>query len=172
MRRGTKSSSSTGNLGCPSSTDSRLPRASATAASASRLKAAAVRRTARARVAEEGFVPALRHKQRVLSTHPRSTRPRATEVNVDPVVADSSEMLSLPIVEVHWVDSTTVALWAAADEVDDVSLECRTVGFLVRDLEDRVVISTSVDSNGHIMDPLIIPKGCITAMYDIEVGGT
>lgn len=91
---------------------------------------------------------------------------------MDPVAVDFHDMLSLPIVEVHWVDSTTVVLWAAADEVDDVSLECMTIGFLARDLEDRVVISTSVDSNGHIMDPLIIPKGCITAMFEIEVGAT
>ena len=67
-----------------------------------------------------------------------------------------------PIVHVTWRDATTQPGWGGPDEHDGKTLEIESVGFLVRDKKDVVMIATCVDyGQGKWADTLAIPRGCV-----------
>lgn len=70
-----------------------------------------------------------------------------------------------PVYEIHWVDSTSCAEWSEVDAMDEHPMDCVSIGFLISETNDRVVISTTYDSNEHAVDPLAIPKVAITGMW-------
>lgn len=76
-------------------------------------------------------------------------------------------MSDYKIVEVFWVDSSSVAAWSDPDEMRDCSLECHSIGFMVDETPDRIVISHSVDPEGSAADPMAIPKCAITDLYEV-----
>ena len=69
-----------------------------------------------------------------------------------------------PIVEVEWVDSTARSSWADREEWTLQRSEIRSVGYLFKDLSDRVVILQSVSGLDLIDHQLSIPRGCIKSM--------
>lgn len=84
----------------------------------------------------------------------------------------SSKKLPYPIVEVAWVDSEHDQGWntlSAVLEEQEKTLECRSVGYLITERADRVVLATSVgmaigDDDEQISAYLTIPKASILWM--------
>lgn len=70
-----------------------------------------------------------------------------------------------PIVEIEWSDIETTVGWRSKEELDKVKTEpmapCISVGYLVADEDDRVVIVQSATSDSH-SERTVIPKSVIT----------
>lgn len=76
--------------------------------------------------------------------------------------------LDLPIVDILWVDSVGASHWEKKYYLDDASMHCRSVGFLVSENEDSIVVSCSLGFCGDCNAPLKIPKVSIVSFYTIE----
>jgi hypothetical protein len=70
------------------------------------------------------------------------------------------------IVEVHWIDSNLKIGWSAPGDLKADKI--KTIGFLVEETEDEVVVSTSTDSNGSFVSPIAIPWECVKEYWKIE----
>lgn len=72
--------------------------------------------------------------------------------------------LVFPIVEVHWVDSAGYARWDDLKEHRDLKIsQCRTVGYLITDQPDRIVVSGNLDDAlGNADHSMAIPRCAIT----------
>lgn len=72
------------------------------------------------------------------------------------------------IIEVVWVDSEAEQDWKPLAEVLEgpKSLECRTVGYLLMETEDRLVLAGSVSIDKQIHGHMTIPKVAIKERKD------
>jgi len=74
----------------------------------------------------------------------------------------------LPIVDILWVDSVSIGHWQETCHLDDASMYCRSVGFLVSEDEDSIAVSCSLGFGGNCNALLKIPKVSIVSFYTIE----
>ncbi len=77
---------------------------------------------------------------------------------------------SYPIVEVHWVDSQVYHGWAVNSAVKDVgvdSLDCVSVGLLLEETADRIVLMLSYSRDAK-HSVLAIPKVAITKIVVVR----
>jgi hypothetical protein len=79
------------------------------------------------------------------------------------------------IARIEWVDSSSFpnGPWITEEEVDRQiaehgALKCLSIGFVVRENADIVVISSSV-AEGMIMEPMAIPKVAITKRESLGI---
>lgn len=72
------------------------------------------------------------------------------------------------IVHIRWIDSGSSSGWCLMP-VPKLELNIETIGFVLEEDEERIVVTTSVSDMGCAMDPLAIPKCCILEMYDVEI---
>lgn len=79
------------------------------------------------------------------------------------------------IVEVNWVDSEHHADWEKISDVIEEqsgSLGCRSVGYLISDTEDRIILATSVsedeETEEQVSAYITIPKICITSQKELR----
>lgn len=84
-------------------------------------------------------------------------------------------MIKFKIVEVFWVDSEHSSDWSKLEDVleeQSGSLECRSVGYLVADKEDRIILATSVsndeDTEESISAYITIPKVSILSQKELR----
>lgn len=77
-------------------------------------------------------------------------------------------------VEVSWVDSEHNSDWSPLEAIleDQGSLECLSLGYLIADKEDRIILATSLTA-AEDYEPLVsayitIPKVCIVWMKDLR----
>ena len=77
-------------------------------------------------------------------------------------------MQSLKPVLIRWTDSEASAGWKRIDDIpDDIKAsEIDSIGYLIKENNESIVISTSVSDNGSVMDPLTIPKCAILKRSD------
>ena len=75
-------------------------------------------------------------------------------------------MDSPKVVEVRWLDSGAIGMWSAKERYNSLrSLECLTVGYLFKDLKDRLIIHQSYElDEGDVMHTLQIPKVAVISM--------
>lgn len=81
------------------------------------------------------------------------------------------------IVEVVWLDSEHHADWEGLSKVleeqESVSLGCRSVGYLIADKEDRVILSTSYTSEeseeAQVSYYITIPKIAVLDIKELRV---
>lgn len=71
------------------------------------------------------------------------------------------------IAEVHWVDANQRFGWTST--VPSAS-PVKTIGFVMENNEDEIVISSSVDGENS-MSPVAIPYECITGVWNITFKG-
>lgn len=70
-----------------------------------------------------------------------------------------------PVVHVRWIDSTSEYEQAQIDELGGPEdLEMTTVGFLVRDLPDRISIARDLCSKAEVRGTITIPRFAIKEM--------
>jgi hypothetical protein len=72
-----------------------------------------------------------------------------------------------PIVYVEWIDSSRSDGWADRKEIGVLAhgkdeLLCWSVGLLIEESDDRIVISTSENPAHDAISPLAIPRCAIT----------
>lgn len=84
----------------------------------------------------------------------------------------SVKKVSYKIVEIIWVDSDHSASWEKLEDVleDQAGLECKSVGYLVADKEDRVIIASSMTADPereeHISYYMAIPRQAILSIRE------
>jgi hypothetical protein len=80
------------------------------------------------------------------------------------------EVKKFAIVIVTWIDAATESGWTDTDEAHDfVPPECQTMGYLVADKPDYIVLAQSYGGN-EMGNRWTIPRGMVTAMRVLEVG--
>lgn len=67
--------------------------------------------------------------------------------------------MKYPIARVKWRDSATTRGWRSKDEGGISVIE--SIGFLLRSTKDVVVLTTSIDEGGGVLDPIAIPRSAI-----------
>lgn len=95
-----------------------------------------------------------------------------------PRIYKSSSMPStnkgFKLVEILWLDSEQNAEWAKLEDVlaDQGSLECKSVGYLVADKEDRVVLASSISADEtyeeQVSHYITIPKASIQSIKELR----
>ncbi len=64
--------------------------------------------------------------------------------------------------EVKWVDSSWHQGWKTGLETVKVS-SCSTIGYVLQDNKDSVVVAMSVSENGNFTEAMCIPKQSVTS---------
>lgn len=68
-------------------------------------------------------------------------------------------------VSVKWVDSYNLCTgWTPIDSLDTVNKFIYSVGMLIFEDDDKIILTTSVADGGAVCSPLAIPKKCIIEM--------
>jgi hypothetical protein len=81
----------------------------------------------------------------------------------------SVETEILKMVLVSWVDSSAIAgIWEYRDDFDDTLVEEKSVGFLISDDDEKVVICQSYSEHqyGQIFR---IPRGCVKEINELRL---
>lgn len=78
--------------------------------------------------------------------------------------------VNFPIVLVVWIDAATEAGWTDTEDAHDfVPPECQTLGYLIADKPDHVVLAQTHGGN-EMGNRWTIPRGMVKAMKVLEVG--
>ena len=76
----------------------------------------------------------------------------------------------MEVVKVHWDDASSLDAWSDEDTLKSWGITCcETVGFLVVNEKDHVVIASSLNTEGHYANCTNIPRKQITAMLVYRV---
>lgn len=68
----------------------------------------------------------------------------------------------LRVLEVEWLDAGSLSGWRQPTEhADEGPLRCRTVGYVLRDDEECLILAQSQASSGQVAASLTIPRSCI-----------
>lgn len=70
---------------------------------------------------------------------------------------------------IKWVDSCASSGWTHPEDVERHGPSmCTTVGFVLREDDKMLVVTTSIDQHDNAMDPLAIPKVAVTLQRTIR----
>lgn len=69
-------------------------------------------------------------------------------------------------VYVEWIDSSRLEGWTNRAEVEDLArarngLACSSVGLLIEETADRIVVATSQDEAKNVLSAIVIPRAAI-----------
>ena len=76
-------------------------------------------------------------------------------------------------VVVEWVDAVSHDNTVHIDEVEDLlPIQARTIGHLVRDERDFIIVARDLfgESDDHPSGLIVIPRGCIRDIVDLDSG--
>ena len=76
-------------------------------------------------------------------------------------------------VVVGWVDAVSHDETVHIDEVEDLlPIQARTIGYLVRDERDFIIVARDLfgESDDHPSGLIVIPRGCIRDVVDLDSG--
>lgn len=65
------------------------------------------------------------------------------------------------LISINWVDSAVTMGWFYEDYSDLNPSFITTIGFLVKETDDSISVSTSLSEHGRFVDILTIPKAVI-----------
>ena len=86
-----------------------------------------------------------------------------------------SKKLPYKLVEVLWKDAESHDEWVTLSDItdDNKPLDCVSVGFLVKETEDRVILcaTLSLATDNQVSGHITIPKGMITAIKNLTYKG-
>ncbi len=75
---------------------------------------------------------------------------------------------AMPVVEVEWIDSWAHGGWQDPEDVDGTPLKCRSVGYLLKNGPNTVVLALSQHEGGSVGDVLTIPSRCVTELRTLQ----
>jgi hypothetical protein len=82
----------------------------------------------------------------------------------------------MKIVEVFWRDSAALRGWRPASDIEENTamedyLDCRTAGYLLHSLPDRIVIAQSASLDiEQVADVMTIPREAISQIKELGIG--
>lgn len=81
----------------------------------------------------------------------------------------------MAVVEVTWIDSSGAGGWHGVDhwagEFTNMDLTCRSVGYLFREDDERLMLLMSVAAVGSLADQCIIPKVAVLNVRRLRAAG-
>lgn len=80
------------------------------------------------------------------------------------------QSLAFKPVMLTWLDSEAIPGWQYAINIKPQESKIHSIGWLIKETETAVMISTSVSENGGVMDALTIPKCAIVKRSDYPDG--
>lgn len=69
-----------------------------------------------------------------------------------------------PVVEVTWLDAGTAHGWEGNDEVEAKPFEVMTVGFLLRDQPDCLMVASTTCADKSSNSRITIPRGMVLSL--------
>jgi hypothetical protein len=69
---------------------------------------------------------------------------------------------------VNWLDSNTLHGWQYGEYPVELA-QCETIGFMVEEDDERLVIAQTVSNYGAHMGITIIAKGCIKSIRELRI---
>lgn len=80
-----------------------------------------------------------------------------------------SDLRKLPLVEVTWKDASGNSRWQTLEEAAQSDLiECRTSGRIVSRNAKKLVLCSTINSNGTVNDTTTIPRGWVTKVRRLK----
>lgn len=77
-----------------------------------------------------------------------------------------------PLIEIHWDDAATMVQgWEPAAEIRLDEQICVTVGFLVKETEQHLMIASTVDMDGNTNGRFQIPRQMIRSQRVVRKAG-
>lgn len=83
-----------------------------------------------------------------------------------------------PMVRVEWRDSANMGRWRSLSEIESepAYLDCVSVGFLLREGEDGLLMAGTYDiqknpDDTNVNAPHVIPKGAVTSIKRLRISG-
>lgn len=74
----------------------------------------------------------------------------------------------MKLVYVEWLDSESQDGWHPIDGLDTSMTHINSVGYLIVDEPDRIVLGPNYDKKNHaVCQPITIPRCCIVKMEEI-----
>ena len=73
---------------------------------------------------------------------------------------------AMRIAEVHWLDSNQRSGWTSIVPAPAI---IKTIGFVIDDDDEAIVISSSVDGDENSMSPVAIPYECVIGVWEIKL---
>ena len=78
-------------------------------------------------------------------------------------------MVDLKMVRVWWRDSCSFPTWRDSETVRTMTPDdIESVGFVVTDNADRLIITQSVSVSGNMDNALAIPRECISEIKELD----
>jgi hypothetical protein len=77
-----------------------------------------------------------------------------------------TEQEKKPLVWIEWTDAGSIDEWRPVQDMQEDLPYCVTVGFLMRETEDKIYVSGTT-SDGRGCCTMIVPKVCIIARREI-----
>lgn len=69
--------------------------------------------------------------------------------------------MSYPLVEIQWDDAATSHGWEAAEDLETEAEIAVTIGFIVKETQDHIIVASTIDANGNTNGRIQIPKKMI-----------
>jgi hypothetical protein len=67
-----------------------------------------------------------------------------------------------PLIEVEWLDTFTSGGWKHPEQIrSDTMPLIHSVGYLIQDTEERLVLVQQVSDAGYVAEAVFIPKGMV-----------
>jgi len=77
--------------------------------------------------------------------------------------------MDYPIVEITWKDTYVTSEWLLKTSIFPVNLKCKSIGFLISEENDLVVLASHIDlDNGNLNGVTYIPVENVLSMNTIE----
>ena len=73
------------------------------------------------------------------------------------------------IVLIEWEDSNVIHGWHPDTDCPNEIAHCRTVGIVQFEDDTKITLSMGDSNYGSILEPITIPKGCITKIKELRV---
>ena len=73
------------------------------------------------------------------------------------------------MVLVEWDDSNVTHGWLPDDAPTTEPAHCRTVGILINEGEEGMVIALAESNCGSVLETIAIPLGCVKSMRELRV---
>ena len=75
----------------------------------------------------------------------------------------------MKLVRICWNDTVSDCTWTCrAEAIDSKSEHCVTVGYLLQETLTDYILTPTVTDGEAIMGKTIIPKGCVTEIYELS----
>lgn len=75
------------------------------------------------------------------------------------------------LVEVEWIDSCSYHRWTDPDHLGEIAVpsDCRSIGYLLVNDKDRIVVVQSLDDDGgSASEAMAIPKVCVKKIRTLK----